>query len=203
MEKTALSLKSVGLKLSLAVLAIAALAGLWRLIGDGPNSGPEYDPAAVAWLEKIKGGQLNPNYSFLWAGADYSQWPGLSWSAEKPRRLRAIELPPKGRAAALGLGGPLIDFTAITDQPALERVAIKDLGDRAWPNPGDSPELIDFSGLPNLKRLTLRSMPVKIPDLKSLAGLKLQRTTTWKTSPGWPLWPSLKSWTCRATNWPT
>lgn len=114
-------------KLAVALLLIISAAAAGQQLKSNNEADPEFDPAAIALMEKIKKEHLNPRYGFLWPGSGHSQWLGLTWSAERPKRLRALEIPPEDLTIGRDLGPPLTGFPDISGQPALEKLSLPGL----------------------------------------------------------------------------
>ena len=164
-------------------------------------SAEEYDPAAVALLEKIKKENISPRFPFFWFGSDYSRWQGVTWSDERPRRLKALTLPyadydeKQGPIFEQRRGSRSID---IHDISGLEHLTINigatefkihDLPDLQVMDlaGGKQLSLESLAGLPNLRELDLswRAQdnilfdPTKLHHLsvlKNLQSLKLAST---------------------------
>ena len=126
-------------------------------------SAEEYDPAAVALLEKIKKENISPRFPFLWPGSDYSRWQGVTWSDERPRRLKALAFP---YADYDRHQGPIFD--APDEASHLELHGVTNLECLAI-NVGDSNLILRVYNLPDLKILDL-SDGLKL-SLESLANL--------------------------------
>ena len=163
-------------------------------------SAEEYDPVAVALLEKIKKENISPRFPFLWYGSDYSRWQGVTWSDERPRRLKALTLP---YADYDKNQGPIFHqreskYIHINDIAGLERLTfnigttefkIHDLPDLQVLDlaGGKQLSLESLAGLPNLRELDLSWRfqdnvlfdPTKLHHLsvlKNLQSLKLAST---------------------------
>gem|GEM_PF-4991440 len=128
-------------------------------------SAEEYDPAAIALLEKIKKENISPRFPFLWPGSDSSRWQGVTWSDERPRRLEALTFPyadydrHQGPIFHQRGGSPSLD---IHDIAGLERLTI---------NVGDS--LYKIHNLPDLKVLDLKGgKQLSLEHLTSLPNLR-------------------------------
>jgi internalin A len=157
---------------------------------------PEYDPTAVAFLEKIKK-NISHRFPYVWPDNDYGRWAGLSWSATEPRQLKGLVLPIEGllgeRQGGLFTGkldfgglstlenlsiecGESVTGIRVHDFPALKNL---NLG-RDHPNTlrlsyfrrDSMMRLQDLKTMPNLRELDLSHGNYEKKDFKHLSDLK-------------------------------
>lgn len=154
---------------------------------------PEYDPAAVAFIEDFKKKYINPELPFVWAESDYSKWRGLIWSDDRPRRLKGINLSSEGLGPRQGsvfkyntqvdishlldLEEVFLDFkigphypVRVHDLPKLKTLkVVKGIGGQAF-------TMSDLPTLPSLEKLDLSLyMGYTTEDLKYIGSLKRLR----------------------------
>lgn len=150
-----------------------------------------YDPRGVRFVESIKK-NINPLFGSPWEGQDYSKYPGLTWSDEQPRVLKAIDFPPadcllKGRFEIDGLPGlesirirflDPVSYSDSSDGSRGRAIRITNLPDLislhiGWKLlRGKAMDLQNLTTLPNLRELDLSHGLYSREDYQYLRGLK-------------------------------